>query len=231
MTPGAGWGLLDSEGGAKSTWYAVARACAPRAVLVTDEGLDGPRIHLVNDRPAEWPGVLTLVANRSGVPGATRGSQDVLVPARSSVSLWAEELLEGFHDLSHAWRFGPPGYDGLTASVTSADGSTTQSAVALGPVLRLHGPRTRSTAAGTPDHAPDLSAQLGRDGQGWFVELTATRFVPFVVIDCDDAPPTDNWFHLGSPRRVRLAGNGPTEPRGTVRSALGAVDEVGFGPV
>ena len=230
MTPGAGWGLLDSEGGAKCTWYAVARACAPRAVLVTDEGLDGPRIHLVNDRPDVWPGVLSLVANRSGVPGATRGAQDVLVPARSSVSLWAEELLEGFHDLSHAWRFGPPGHDGLTASVTSADGSTTQSAAALGPVLRLHGPRTRSPAPGTADHAPDLSAQLGRDVQGWFVELTATRFVPFVVIDCDDAPPTDNWFHLGWPRRVRLAGGGATEPRGTVRSALGAVDEVGFGP-
>ena len=36
LVPGAGWGLLDSEGLPKATWYAMRRACAPVAVLLTD---------------------------------------------------------------------------------------------------------------------------------------------------------------------------------------------------
>ncbi len=49
LRAGPGWGLVDRSGRPKASWYAMARASAPVAVLATDEGVNGLALHLVND--------------------------------------------------------------------------------------------------------------------------------------------------------------------------------------
>jgi beta-mannosidase len=66
--PGPGWGLLDSAGVPKSTWHALRRVLAPVTVLLTDEGLDGLRVHVANDRAT--PLDATLEVSVVGVRGA-----------------------------------------------------------------------------------------------------------------------------------------------------------------
>ncbi|MDI9933942.1 hypothetical protein QM806_00600 [Rhodococcus sp. IEGM 1351] len=49
LEPGAGWGLLDSDGRSKASWFVMRRMSLPIAVLLAEDGLDGLRIDAVND--------------------------------------------------------------------------------------------------------------------------------------------------------------------------------------
>ena len=68
LWPGAGWGLVDSLGRPKAPWYALAPRPRPVAVLVTDEGLSGLQLHVVNDRPDAFNGRLELARVRRRRP-------------------------------------------------------------------------------------------------------------------------------------------------------------------
>ena len=49
LWPGAGWGLVDSLNQPKAVYHYVKRAWAKKAVLMTDEGLNGLSIHALNE--------------------------------------------------------------------------------------------------------------------------------------------------------------------------------------
>ena len=51
IRPGPGWGLVDSLARPKASWFAVKRVFGPLTLLVTNEGLNGLHLHLVNDSP------------------------------------------------------------------------------------------------------------------------------------------------------------------------------------
>ena len=64
LEPGAGWGILDSQGQPKAAYWFLKRALAPCAVWTTDEGLNGVDIHVANDGSCAGGGV----AARGAVP-------------------------------------------------------------------------------------------------------------------------------------------------------------------
>ena len=66
ICPGAGWGLLDSFTAPKAPWYALRRVLAPVAALITDEGLAGLRVHVVNDHASPVEGTLRLTLFNPG---------------------------------------------------------------------------------------------------------------------------------------------------------------------
>lgn len=211
LTPGAGWGLTDSTGAAKSSWWAMRRAWAPRTVLLADEGLDGVVVHVVNDLDRTWRGTLELSLSplRGEVETVRRAIQ---VKPHSSVTTWAEELLGGFRDLTHAWRFGPPAYDGLGVVFRDEDGEETVRAMAL---------------PGVSDARPDsVHTTLEQTERGWQLRLRTDRTATFVVVECPGWLPADNWFHLprGRSRTLRLhrdpaqATEATTTPCGSVRA-------------
>ncbi len=69
ICPGAGWGLLDSFTEPKAPWYSLRRVLAPVAALITDEGLAGLRVHVVNDQASSVEGTLRLTLfNPGGSP-------------------------------------------------------------------------------------------------------------------------------------------------------------------
>ena len=52
LEPGAGWGILDSQGCPKAAYWFLKRSLAPCTVWTTDEGLNGVDVHVANDGSA-----------------------------------------------------------------------------------------------------------------------------------------------------------------------------------
>jgi len=211
LRAGPGWGLIDSVGRPKSSWYALARASTPVAVLATDEKGDGLALHLVNDTALAVEASLELSLH-TAVHTVERVSRPVVVPARVGTEVRANAMLDGFRDVTYAYRFGPREYDLVTAVLTDRSGRI------LGRADHLPGGPARNVD-------PDIGLQallVGADEGGCLLRVSTLRFAQYVQIDVPGYVADDSWFHLppdGS-RTVRLApepGAGP-EPRGRVRA-------------
>ena len=211
ICPGAGWGLLDSLAVPKAPWYALRRVLAPVAVLVTDEGLAGLRVHVVNDRKASLRGTLRFMVYNPGGAVVEEVESVVDVEGRSERHWSSAELLGGFRDLTDAYRFGPPGYDVVRVSL-EVDGVVSEA---------FYLP----AGSGRPQE-PDLGleARASRHGDEWQITIATRRFAQWVAIEVPGFAPDDSWFHIapGTERTVSLrALSGDAAPRGRVRALNG----------
>lgn len=194
LVPGAGWGVLDHAGAPKATLRYLARAWARRAVLLTDEGLDGVGVHVLNEAPEPLDGELTLELWR----GATRVAHvaaPVAVAPYGAETLQADALFGTFLDLTHAYRFGPPAHEVVVAHLrVGGDRVHTDVLFPGGHSLRPH-----------PVDA--LEAEV-RVGDGVEVTFRARAFVQAVHVEAAGWEADDDWFHVvpGAPHTVRYRG-------------------------
>jgi len=221
--PGAGWGVVDALGRPKAPWYALRRVFAPVGVLVTDEGLNGLRLHLVNDRPDAFSGALRVELYSPSGLRSDEASAPVEVPARGSLALDAGSLFDGFRDIGYAYRYGPPAYDAVVATLADTAGEV------VGEVVHLPGGPARPLDADV-----GLEATARRSGDGtWSLTVSCARLAQWVEVDIPGFRPDDSWFHLvpGRPRSIGLrslgaVGGGADDdgaPRGRVRAVNSTV--------
>lgn len=211
LAPGAGWGLLDSEGFPKPALAGLARACQPVMVGFTDEGQDGLAIHCVNDGAAAIEGKLTLSCwSRAATPVAT-ATLAIAVPARSGVTLSSGAILGRFIDVNHAYRFGPPTHDVVTARFATPKRSEVTGVFVLpGRALEAEDIGLRVTTI-EPPAAP---------GAPWTLWVAANRFAHFVTIEDEHGRSLDDGLHIlpGETAPFRLAGSGGMRPKGLARA-------------
>jgi beta-mannosidase len=117
LEPGPGWGILDSQGKPKPAWWFLKRALAPVAVWMTDEGLNGIDIHVVNDRPAPLAAWIRVALYRLGEHKVAEADLGISIAPHSASTLGLEEILGRFTDAACAYHFGPPGHDLIVASL------------------------------------------------------------------------------------------------------------------
>src|SRR5439155_6605883 len=117
----------------------------------------------------------------------------VAVPARGGIEVSAEAVLDGFRDLTYAYRFGPRTHDVVVATMGDAT------------AVHLVGGAARPVVPSI-----GLRAELGRDDGGWYADVSTDAFAQRVVIEAAGFVAGDSWFHLapGATRRVRLRGDG-----------------------
>jgi beta-mannosidase len=187
LAPGAGWGLVDAFARPKSTWFALRRAWAPLALLITDEGLNGLRVHVVNDGLDARSMRLVLDLYANGEHRVSHAERTVNVPGRGAISVDAEDLLGGFHDVSYAFRFGPPAHDLVNARLVSEEGTP------LADAVHLIGGQARPLE---PDVGLSATVQEGHLPQEWEVTIRTRRLAQWVSVELDQGRPDDNWFHL-----------------------------------
>jgi beta-mannosidase len=214
LRPGAGWGVIDVDGLPKAPWYTMRRLFAPQAAFFTDEGLNGLRLHLVNDAavPMDSTVQLELFSRKGHITEV--GESRVCVKPRGSLVIDAGSLLDGFRDITYAFRFNPPAHDVVFARWNSASGTLISQAIYL-PL----GPRR-------PREGDVGLVATGRPlGSGtWEVTITTRRFAQWVSVSVPGFQPSDSWFHLppGATRIITLdGGQGSERPRGSVRSING----------
>ncbi|HYQ03479.1 MAG TPA: hypothetical protein VER96_32615 [Polyangiaceae bacterium] len=211
LWPGAGWGVIDSNGLPKAAYYYVKRAMQARALFLSDEGLNGLVVNVVNDCETPLVATLDLQLIRNGSVQVATGTARVEVAGRSAHELNCATLFEHFVDLTHAYRFGPRQFDVAVAALRDAD-----SGEAIGDACYFPG-----GLSSAKDEELGLEAtvvELG--GDDWLLRLSSKRFAYAVVVEVPGFTPSDSYFNVcaGSERSVRLHTKQPgAMPKGTVQ--------------
>jgi len=194
FVPGAGWGIVDAAGLPKAAYWYLKRAWAPRSIHVTDEGLNGLAIHVVNDGADPLAATVELELWRHDGVATERASHGVLVPARGTVTLNSEAMLGFFADASAAYRFGPARHEAIAARLVDPEGRVLAE--------DFHFPEGMGLA---------LRYGVEVRAHAWFndagaVEATfaADSFLQSVSVDCEGFLPDDNHFHLAPGREKRM---------------------------
>ncbi|MDR5805868.1 glycoside hydrolase family 2 protein [Caballeronia sp. LZ001] len=195
LRPGAGWGVIDARHKPKSALHGLARVLQPIQALITDEGLDGLDVHLVNETAREIRARVELSCLRDGAVKVAGGASDVVLSPRSVQRIKSSSLLGAFFDIAYAYRFGPRAHDVTHVLLRDQD---------TGAVL--------SEAFHFPDPSigerrdVGLNATIGQDDKGWFLDIATTQLARWVHVVDPDYYASIDWFHLapGVPRRVPL---------------------------
>jgi beta-mannosidase len=220
--------VIDSAGRPKAAYYAVKRAMQPVAAAITDEGANGLRVSIANDRAEPVDGELTIALVRGASTIVATAASTVAIPARATASVDVDALLGRFYDSAYAYRFGPPGHDVAVATLRDAQGHFLSDAFHFPVGL----PSTVGEGAGLSCEARAISSGVVE------ITLAAERFVQSLYLDCGDFRADDNYFHMApGARRIVIARaarpdatfNGFAQPLNAhegVRIALAAVDAV-----
>ena len=194
---GAGWGVIDAHGKPKAAYYYLKRVMAPLTVLITDEGLNGLELHVINDTPEPFEGRLQFQLLRDGETVVADVSQPISLPAQSSMSVRTDSLLPYFMDTSYAYRFGPPGHQLALAHIY-------RSQATYACASNVHFIQTQALAM---ERDPGITAVCHQDEAGhYLLSLETQRFVQALAISVNGYLPEDNYFHLapGHKRTIRL---------------------------
>jgi len=119
---GAGWGVIDDAGVPKACYHALKRALQPVAVLLTDEGMNGLFVHVINETAEPVALTLALSAWKDGHVQVAAAERSLTVPPREGVTWPCLALMNHFVDLNWAYRFGPPACDAVCAELRGASG-------------------------------------------------------------------------------------------------------------
>jgi len=195
VSRGAGWGVIDSLGRRKPAWYALQRAFRSRQIILTDEGLNGLTVHVLNEAAGELRATLRLSCLKDGSTRVREAELPITVEPRGSWSIGSAALLPGFFDITYAYRFGPRPND-----VTSATLHDTESGELI------------AEACHFPDMAAlqprdiGLEVAVEQDANVWSLRLRSQHFAQFLHIEDAAFTARENWLHLmpGSERRVVL---------------------------
>ena len=204
LGPGFGWGVIDHQTRPKPPYYALARAFRPVSVAITDEGLDGLALHLINETATPRALTVTLTAYAEDGTVVIDGILTKPLPPRTVEPVSSAEVFGVFFDVTDAYRFGPPAHAVTVARLTDTE---TGERIAEA----FHFPRGRAAVMADAG----LTATAGRDDHGAYIDLVTQRLAQSVHLDLPGFEPEDDWFHLApGMRRIRLKGAGA--PRGQV---------------
>lgn len=209
--PGAGWGVVDSTGCPKAAYWHLRRILQPRALLVSDEGLDGLVLHAVNDCDVALEAELKTTLYRHGQTPVVEATARALVPARGSRTVGLQSQLETFVDTTYSYRFGPPSHDLVVATLTDVPSGE---GVAAAFYFPLGLPSSREADVG-------LEATAESADEGTVLLSVATkRFAQSVRLDLDGGVPDDNYFHLapGGRKTIRVKRTAGAPFQGEVRA-------------
>lgn len=192
---GAGWGLIDAQGREKAAYWLLKRTLSPRAIWMTNEGLNGVDIHVSHDAASAATMMLRVALYRRE-QRVDEAAAEIVVPAYGSISRGVEQVLGRFVDASYAYRFGPPAHDLIVAALFDQSSAEPLAQAAHFPLGR---PATRE-AIGLRGEAQVLA-----DG-GVEVLLQTQRLAYGTRVYAAGYRPDDAYFTIepGGHRRITL---------------------------
>jgi len=199
LMPGAGWGIVDATGRRKPAWYALRRAFRTRHVLITDEGLNGLHLHVLNETDSPLNARLRVRCFKDGAHPVREGEHAITIPARGAERRSSGEMLPGFFDATYAYRFGPRSHNVTVATLLDAENDCV-----ISEATHFPGGLTAPYTMVTRDIG--LEATVEKDAANWVLHLRSRGFAQFLHIDDPNFEPEDDWLHLapGDDRVIAL---------------------------
>jgi len=208
VVPGPGWGLIDAVGRPKAAWYFARRAFSSRLHL-TDEGLNGLRLHAINETLHSEDALLRIRFVRDGKLIVHAADHEFAIPALRTIGLDVDELVGRFIDSSHAYRFGPSQFEFVGAQLFARD---TGQLIGEAAHFPGHLPMDR-----TAD--PQLSGEIHIEAAGRAtLTLRSPTLALWIALEAGAWLPEDNFFHLlpSEERTVRLSAPASARPPAVV---------------
>lgn len=193
LKSGAGWGVVDALGRPKSAWHGLSQVLQPVQVVITDEGLNGLDLHLINETADTLTLQLDLVCLRDGAVDVASATRAVVLAPRSTQRIGAADCLGQFFDFTCAYRFGPRAHDVTIVTLRDPSSGRIWSEACHLPersALERHDLGLTATSEATPD--------------GWVLVIESRRFARYVHISDAHYRARQDWFHLPPNRPVRV---------------------------
>ncbi|MCB1207976.1 MAG: glycoside hydrolase family 2 protein [Verrucomicrobiales bacterium] len=217
----SGWGIVDHHGMPKAAYYQLKRVWQSRQLTITDEGLDGLHLHLINETTAPITGFLEVQLLREPNVVTAHHEVEVVVEPRATKMISADEVIGAFHDVNYAYRFGPQTHHAVVATWMDEKRKVISESVHL---TRCKDPEPQ------PLTAEALQTEGEAMGNGTFrVTLTSDRLLHAVRFSAKGFLPDDNYFHLppGRSKTVTFSPlGGPSDKFRTYVEALNLLGEV-----
>src|SRR5206468_1487591 len=101
----------------KASYYFLRRAWQSLQITLTDEGLDGLHVHVVNETAMPFSGQVEIVLLKDRNAVVARRRVSCRLEPRTTRTFASDELLNGFYDVGYAYRVGPPKHDVVVATL------------------------------------------------------------------------------------------------------------------
>ena len=226
LTPGAGWGIIDSAGRPKAPYWFLKRMLAPVAVWMTGEGLNGVDVHVANDAAQPLEATLRIALYQHGERLVGQGSLLIHLAAHGRATYNIEAILGHFADAAYSYRFGPPGHDLICARLYASDGAMSSQA--------FHFPAGRPFLTGGAAQGPierlGITGRCVPNADGTLqLSIVAARLAWGVRVAARGCMPSDQYFGLepGVGRTVVLQ-TGAKQPSSVAVTAVNAEGRIVF---
>ena len=186
LLPGAGWGVIDSQGLPKACYYFLKRCWQSLGLLLTDESLNGLHIHLYNETNNDFQGELEVVLFNELSVIVAKANSDVFIERRSNELLSLDQLLDGFFDTTYSYRFGPAKHSVVVVRLLDTAGEEVSVACYF-PNSQL--PRLEEKGG-------VITQMLQLQSGDYQLDLSSDKFLYSVNIDVPGFLPGDNFFNL-----------------------------------
>ncbi len=184
--PGAGWGIIDSQGLPKAAYYYLKRSWQPINICITNESLNGLHVHVTNETREDFTGVVEITLLNEFSLGIVNKRFELSVTPGTTCLIKLDQVLGVFHDTTYAYRFGPQKHFVVAARLENEAICETGTAFYF-PNKAL--PRIEEKA--------NLAAIMTEYEDGaYLLELSCEKFLYAVNIEIPDFIPDDNYFHL-----------------------------------
>lgn len=195
---GAGWGLIDSLGIPKSTYYAWKRACQPIAVFLINRGLNGVAAEIINETAQNYSFTVKLQGYTELDAQSIAVTQTLEVAARSQQTIMVDTLIGYFTDLPHSFRFGPIQHKVIHIQLIDSETGTTLSEDFFFPKREF-----------LPQHAhKGLEIQTQKLSEGSYtIHIQSPSFLQWVKLDLPNFQLSNNYFHLAPNTPVSILAN------------------------